>query len=130
MERKGRPVGTKEKGIAGSACDETRLRIGGVEIRLSLVGLEPEGKPREQGDSLRPQFRRGAGRIEVDGNRGLGIACGETPGVECGAEKARGDGEQCQRGSQNMNTFSCKCSHPTAIYVHALLRCLQVNASR
>src|SRR5579864_9418731 len=41
MKGEGRSLGTKKKGIAGSTSDETRPVIGGVEIGLSLVGLEP-----------------------------------------------------------------------------------------
>jgi len=44
------------------------------------------------------------------------------------AEQDCGGGEQRQSGGPDMNAIYCGCSHPTAIYFHALLRCLQVSA--
>jgi hypothetical protein len=111
-------MGRKVKAVSAAARQEFDLGIG-----LALVGLEYQGKMSVRGQSA-GRSRSWGGSIGIGRLRagvGVSLAGKQVTWARTGNESDDSQGKQENHGQQNP-TPRTRCSQPTAIYDHALLR--------
>src|SRR5437879_2618263 len=100
--------------------------VGGIQIRLSQILLEDKWQPCQDGGGVSLHLHTGLDS-KNGGASSFSVIVNSVAKAGPPPENTASGPEQYQSGHQNANLYH-GCAPPTAIYVHAFLRCNQISS--